>query len=132
MKGYVQNIKKQTLENEKYRKVLYTSHYSQIVLMSLEPNQEIGLETHPDNDQFLTIESGQGRAVIDDNEYMLEEGSVALVPAGAAHNIINSSDSEQLKLYTIYSPPHHKDGIEFDERGPAEASQEEFDGQTTE
>lgn len=111
MKGYSQNIEEQTEANNKYRKVLYTSKYSQLVLMSLEPKQEIGLETHQNNDQFFRIESGNGRAVIDGHEYQLSNGSAVIVPAGATHNIINESDSEPLKLYTIYSPPIIKTGL---------------------
>ncbi len=132
MKGYSQNIEEQTEANNKYRKVLYTSKYSQLVLMSLEPKQEIGLETHQNNDQFFRIESGNGRAVIDGHEYQLSNGSAVIVPAGATHNIINESDSEPHKLYTIYSPAHHKDGVEFTNKDTAEASKEEFDGETTE
>jgi mannose-6-phosphate isomerase-like protein (cupin superfamily) len=132
MKGYSQNIEEQTELNNKYRKVLYTGGHSQLVLMSLQPNQEIGLETHYDNDQFFRIESGSGKALIDDNEYQLRAGSAVLVPAGATHNIINASDTQPLKLYTIYSPAHHKDGVEFDDKASADASDEEFDGRTTE
>ncbi len=132
MKGFSQNIEKQTEANNKYRKVLYTSKYSQLVLMSLKPNQEIGLETHHKNDQFFRIESGNGKAVIDGNEYELRDGSAVVVPAGAEHNIINQSDTKSLKLYTIYSPAHHKDGVEFEEKETADASEEEFDGETTE
>ncbi|MGB9743499.1 MAG: cupin domain-containing protein, partial [Minisyncoccia bacterium] len=111
MKGYHTNIEKDTLENENFRQVLYTSKHSQLVLMSLEPNEEIGMEVHPDNDQFFRIEKGQGKCVIDGNEYELTDGAAIVVPAGAEHNVINTSLTEPLKLYTIYSPPHHKDGI---------------------
>lgn len=132
MKGFSQNIEEETLANDKYRKVLYTGKHSQLVLMSLEPNQEIGLETHSENDQFFRIEAGNGTAVVDGNTYKLQDGTALIVPAGAEHNIINDSATEALKLYTIYSPPHHRDGISFDDRETAEASDEEFDGQTTE
>lgn len=132
MKGFSQNIEEKTEANNKYREVLYTSKYSQLVVMSLKPNQEIGLETHHNNDQFFRIESGKGKAVIDGNEYQLRDGSAVIVPAGAEHNIINVSDKEPLKLYTLYSPAHHKDGVEFEEKEAADASKEEFDGQTTE
>lgn len=132
MKGFSQNIGEQTQANNKYRKVLYTSKYSQLVLMSLKPHQEIGLETHHTNDQFFRIESGSGKAVIDGNWYDICDGSAVIVPAGAEHNIINESDTEPLKLYTIYSPAHHKDGVEFTDKVTADASKEEFDGQTTE
>src|SRR4030043_3370 len=111
MKGFNTNIEKATLDNDNFRKVLYTSKHSQLVLMSLDPGQEIGMEVHRDNDQFFRFESGQGKCIIDGNEYEVTDGSAVIVPAGAQHNIINVSDSERLKLYTIYSPAHHKDGI---------------------
>ena len=132
MKGFNANIEKETLENENFRKVLYTSKHSQLVLMSLRPNEEIGMEVHPDNDQFFRFEKGQGKCIIDENEYELADGSVIVVPAGAEHNIINVSDSEDLKLYTIYSPAHHKDGIVRATKAEAEANEAEFDGLTTE
>jgi len=132
MNGFSQNIEELTRSNDKYRKVLYTGSYSQLVLMNLKPREEIGLETHHKNDQFFRIEAGQGKVIVDDNEYVVEDGSAVMVPAGAKHNVINVSDTDDLKLYTIYSPPHHKDGIEFNDLAPAEASKEEFDGQTTE
>lgn len=132
MKGYTTNIEKDTLENENYRKALYTSRYSQLVLMSLKPGEEIGEEIHPDNDQFFRFEKGQGKCVIDGNEYELKDGVAVIVPAGAQHNIINTSDTEELKLYTIYSPAHHKDGIVRKTKKEAEANEAEFDGATTE
>ena len=132
MKGFYQNIEEETLVNDNFRKVLYTGKHSQLVLMSLKPSEEIGLETHSENDQFFRIEAGNGRAIIDGNTYELHDGIAIIVPAGAEHNIINDSDTEALKLYTIYSPPHHKDGISFADKEPAEASDEEYDGQTTE
>lgn len=132
MKGFLQDIETLTRTNSKYRKVLYTSKHSQLVLMSLQPGQEIGLEIHENNDQFFRIETGQGTVIIDDNEYTVKDGSAVVVPAGAKHNIINSSDTESLKMYTIYSPPHHKEGIEFNDKTSADASDEDFDGQTTE
>lgn len=132
MNGFNSNIEKETLENQNFRRVLYTGKHSQLVLMSLLPNQEIGMEVHPDNDQFFRIEQGLGKCVIDGNEYELADGSVIVVPAGATHNVINTSDSEDLKLYTIYSPAHHKDGIVRATREEAEADGPEFDGITTE
>jgi mannose-6-phosphate isomerase-like protein (cupin superfamily) len=120
------------LENENFRKVLYTGKNSQLVLMSLKPGEEIGLEVHPENDQFFRFEKGQGRVVIDDNEYTVEDGSAIIVPAGSEHNVINISETEDLKLYTIYSPPHHKDGIIRKTKEDAEANEADFDGQTTE
>ncbi len=132
MKGYTTNIEKDTLENENYRKVLYTSEHSQLVLMSLKPGEEIGMEVHPDNDQFFRIEKGEGKCIIDGNEYDLEDGVAIVVPAGSQHNVINASDSDELKLYTIYSPAHHKDGIVRVTKAEAEAQEAEFDGVTSE
>ena len=132
MKGFNENIEKATLENENYRKVLYTSKHSQLVLMSLKPNEEIGMEVHPDNDQFFRIEKGQGKCIIDGNEYELDDGVAIVVPSGANHNVINTSENEDLKLYTIYSPAHHKDGIVRATKAEAEADSPEFDGTTTE
>ncbi|MBU0668067.1 cupin domain-containing protein [Patescibacteria group bacterium] len=132
MKGFTANIEKDTLENENFRKVLYTSKHSQLVLMSLKPNEEIGMEIHSENDQFFRFEKGQGKCIIDGNEYEVGDGSAVVVPAGANHNIINTSDTEDLKLYTIYSPAHHKDGIVRETKEIAEANEAEFDGVTTE
>ena len=132
MKGYTTNIEKDTLENENFRKVLYTSKHSQLVLMTLRPKEEIGMEVHPDNDQFFRFEKGQGKCIIDGNEYELRDGVAVVVPAGAQHNIINISDRQELKLYTIYSPAHHKDGIVRKTKEEAERNQVEFDGITSE
>jgi len=132
MKGFNANIEKETLENTNFRKVLYTGKHSQLVLMSLKPNEEIGMEVHADNDQFFRFEKGQGKCIIDGNEYNLENGSVIVVPAGAQHNIINVSGAEDLKLYTIYSPAHHKNGVVRATKEEAEADSPEFDGVTTE
>ena len=132
MKGYATNIEKATEENNNFRKVLYTAKHSQLVLMSLRPKEEIGMETHEDNDQFFRFEKGQGKCLIDGNEYEVSDGSVIIVPAGAQHNIINISDTEELKLYTIYSPAHHKDGIVRQTKEEAEADSPEFDGRITE
>jgi mannose-6-phosphate isomerase-like protein (cupin superfamily) len=132
MKGFNTNIEKGTLENKNFRRVLYTGKHSQLVLMSLRPKEEIGMETHPDNDQFFRFERGEGKCIIDGNEYALRDGSVIVVPAGAEHNVVNTSATEDLKLYTIYSPPHHKDGIVRPTKAEAEADSPEFDGVTTE
>ena len=132
MKGYFTNIEKATLENNNFRKVLYTAKHSQLVLMSLRPGEEIGMEVHPENDQFFRFEKGKGKVIIDGNEYEVSDGSAVVVPAGAEHNVINVSDSEDLKLYTIYSPPHHKDGVLRATKEEAETDSPEFDGQTTE
>jgi len=132
MKGFSNNIEQETLENENFRKVLYTGKHSQLVLMSLRPKEEIGMEVHADNDQFFRFEKGQGKAIIDGNEYELKDGVAVVIPAGAQHNIINTSDTEELKLYTIYSPAHHRDGVVHATKEQAEADDEEFDGKTTE
>ncbi len=132
MKGFNSNIEKNTLENEDFRKVLYTGKHSQLVLMCLRPNEEIGMEVHPDNDQFFRFEQGLGKCIIDGNEYEVRDGSAIVVPAGARHNIINTSDRDSLKLYTIYSPAHHKDAIVRRSKEDAEANEAEFDGVTTE
>ena len=132
MKGYTTNIEKDTLENNNFRKVLYTGKHSQLVLMSLAPKEEIGVEVHEENDQFFRFEKGQGKCVIDGNEYELKDGVAVVVPAGAEHNIINTSTTEELKIYTIYSPAHHKDGIMRATKVEAEDNEAEFDGVTTE
>ena len=134
MKGFRSNIEKDTLENDNFRKVLYTGKHSQLVLMTLQPNEEIGMEVHQDNDQFFRFEKGQGKAIIDGNEYEIKDGTAVIVPAGAQHNIINVSATDELKLYTIYSPAHHKDGVVMATKAEAEdpANEEEFDGKTTE
>ena len=132
MKGFHGNIEDQTLENNAFRKVLYTGKHSQLVLMSLLPQEEIGMEVHTDNDQFFRFEKGEGKCIIDGNEYEVADGSAIIVPAGAEHNVINTSTSESLKLYTIYMPPHHKDGIVRETKQDAMDREEEFDGQTTE
>ena len=132
MQGFTTNIEKATLENANFRKVLYTSKHSQLVLMCLQPKEEIGMEIHAGNDQFFRFEKGQGEVIIDGHEYKVEDGSAVVVPSGAEHNIINTSDTEELKLYTIYSPAHHKDGIVRVTKAEAEANDEEFDGITTE
>jgi len=132
VKGFFTNIEKDTLENENYRKVLYTSKHSQLVLMSLKPKEEIGMEVHPDNDQFFRIEKGEGKVIIDGNEYEVKDGSAVVVPVGSQHNVINTSETEELKLYTIYSPAHHKDGIVRVTKEEAEAQGAEFDDVTSE
>ena len=132
MKGYNANIEKDALENKNFRKVLYTSKYSQLVLMNLKPNEEIGMEVHPLNDQFFRFEKGEGKCVIDGNSYELSDGSVIIVPAGAEHNVINTSGVDDLKLYTIYSPAHHKDGVVRATKIEAEKDSPEFDGKATE
>ncbi len=131
MKGYTGDIEELTRSNTSFRRVLYTTKFSQLVLMSLAPREEIGEEVH-DGDQFFRFENGTGKAIIDSNEYQVSDGDVIIVPAGAKHNILNTSTTEPLKLYTIYSPPHHRDGVVHETREQATADHEEFDGKTTE
>ncbi len=131
MKGFNADIEKETLENENFRKVLYTTKRSQLVLMSLNPGEEIGMEVHPDNDQFFRFEKGAGKCIIDGHEYAVRDGSAIVVPAGAQHNVVNTSATEKLKLYTIYSPAHHRDGVVHPTKEIAEADDEEFDGRTS-
>ncbi|PIP33555.1 cupin domain-containing protein [Candidatus Falkowbacteria bacterium CG_4_10_14_0_2_um_filter_48_10] len=132
MKGFSTNIEEATLANQNFRQVLYTAKHSQLVLMSLKPGEEIGSEVHPDNDQFFRFEQGQGKCVIDGHEYEVRDGSAIVVPAGAEHNVINVSDAQTLKLYTIYSPAHHQDGIVRATKAEAEANGADFDGRTSE
>lgn len=132
MRGFNANIEEDTIDNSDFRRVLYSGKYMQLVLMSLLPNEEIGMEVHPDNDQFFRFEEGEGRVVIDENSYDVADGSVIIVPAGAKHNVINMSDSQALKLYTIYAPPHHKDGIVRVTKAEAMANEADFNGVTTE
>jgi len=132
MHGFHSNIEDDTLANTNFRKVLYTGKNSQLVLMSLRPGEEIGEEIHAENDQFFRVEQGVGKCIIDGNEYELEDGVAIIVPAGAKHNLINTSQTEDLKLYTIYSPPHHKDQIVRTTKAEAEALEEDFDGVTSE
>jgi len=132
MKGFSTDIEEATLENSNFRKVLYTSKHSQLVLMSLKPGEDIGMEVHEENDQFFRFEKGQGKCIIDGNEYNVGDGVAVVVPSGAQHNIINTSKTDYLKLYTIYSPPHHKNGIIRTTKEEAEANEAEFDGVTTE
>ena len=130
MKGYVTNIEKRAIENENFRTVLYTDKNSQLVLMSLLAGEEIGAEVH-DVDQFLRVEKGAGTALVNDISYSIADGSVIIVPAGTKHNIINSG-SGSMKLYTLYMPPHHRDGVIHKTKAEAEADTEHFDGKTTE
>ncbi|MEK7175996.1 MAG: cupin domain-containing protein [Patescibacteria group bacterium] len=131
-KGFKGNIEKLTLENNDFRRVLYTGERSQLVLMSLKPKEEIGMEVHEDNDQFFRFEKGQGKVTIDNTVYDVSDGDAVIVPRGAEHNVVNASDTEPLKLYTIYSPAHHADGIVRKTREEAVSNEAEFDGKTTE
>lgn len=132
LKGYVVDIEKETKKNTDFRRVLYTGKYSQLVLMSIKPGEEIGEETHEDVDQFFRFEEGEGKVIIDGVEHRVKDGNGVIVPAGARHNVINTSKLVNLKLYTIYSPPEHQDGVVRHTKKEAMASEEHFDGQTTE
>jgi len=131
MKGYVINIEKASEENNNFRKVLYTAKNSQLVVMSLKPGEEIGEEVHT-LDQFIRVEKGEGKAVLDGVEHEIKDGYAVVIPAGARHNIINTSDDEEMKLYTIYSPPEHRDGVIHPTKADAMAEEEHFDGRTSE
>jgi mannose-6-phosphate isomerase-like protein (cupin superfamily) len=130
MKGFVQNIEDITVENNAFRRVLYTARNCQLVVMALKPKEEIGMEIHK-LDQFFRVEEGTGEAVLDGVRTAISAGFAVLVPAGANHNIINSGDVP-LKLYTLYAPPNHRDGVVHRTRDEAEADNEHFDGKTTE
>ncbi|MBP9822111.1 MAG: cupin domain-containing protein [Candidatus Pacebacteria bacterium] len=132
MKGYITNIEQDSIDNNNFRKVLYTSKNSQLVLMSLQPNEDIGEEIHH-LDQFIRCEAGQGKAILDGVEHEVKDGTAIVVPAGAKHNIINTSSDSQMKLYTVYSPANHRDGVVHVTKADALADEEEhFDGTTTE
>ena len=130
MKGFVQDIEQIAVENNEFRRVLYTARHCQLVVMALRPGEEIGMEVH-DVDQFFRVEEGAGEAVIDGVRSALQSGSAVVVPAGARHNIVNTGP-KALKLYTLYAPPHHKDGTVHHTRADAEVDHEHFDGATTE
>ncbi|MBI2447970.1 cupin domain-containing protein [Candidatus Microgenomates bacterium] len=131
MKGYVVNIEKESLANENFRKVLYTAPHSQLVVMSLKVGEEIGEEVHT-LDQFIRVEAGEGKAVLNDVEHPLTDGSAVVIPEGVKHNIVNTSNDVELKLYTIYSPAEHKDGTIHPTKVDAMTNEEHFDGKTTE
>ncbi|MBD3366305.1 cupin domain-containing protein [candidate division WWE3 bacterium] len=124
MKNYIDNIENQTLDNTNFRKVLFTGEHSQLVVMSLEPSENIGMEVHPDVDQFIRIEEGKGKAILDGEEYALEDDFAVVITAGTEHDIVNVSDKEPLKLYTIYSPPNHPDGTVHKDKAEADAYEE--------
>jgi len=129
-KGYKDNIESLTTSNENFRRVLYTGAHCQLVLMSLLPNEDIGFEVHEENDQFFRFESGEGKVIINETIYEVKDGDAVIVPSGAKHNVI--AGEKGLKLYTIYSPAHHKDGVVRMTKAEAEANGPEFDGILTE
>lgn len=130
MKGYIGDIEKETKDNNNFRKVLYTSKNSQLVVMCIQPGDEIGEEVH-DLDQFIRIEDGKAKAILNDVEYEIEDDYAVVIPAGVKHNVVNTGD-EPLKLYTVYSPPEHRDGVIHATREQAMEDEEHFDGKTTE
>jgi len=127
--GYIDNIDKVTVANDDFRRTLYTGKYLQLVLMTLQPGEEIGSEIHEDHDQFFRIEEGEGEVHIDGKVTRIEDDFAVIVPAGALHNVVNTGD-RPLRLYTIYSPPEHKEGTVHATK--ADEQEEHFDGQTTE
>lgn len=132
MRGFVTNIEAESINNEDFRRVLYTAKHSQLVVMSLPPGEEIGMEVH-DLDQFIRCEKGQGKVLLEDGfAHEFSDGWIVLVPEGLYHNIVNTSKTEDLKLYTLYSPPHHKDKVVHATKEDAEKDEEDFDGATTE
>ena len=122
MKGYFGNIEKETLENENYRKVLFTGPQSQLVVMSLQPGEEIGEEIHDDHDQFIRIEQGEAKVIIDEEVRVLKEDEATIIPAGSKHNAVNTSKNKELKLYTIYSPAEHPEGTVFKTKAEADVA----------
>lgn len=131
VKGFVKDIEKLTLKNDNFRRVLYTTKNCQLVIMSLKPKEEIGTETHKSADQFFRVEAGSGELVLNGVRTAIRAGFAIIIPSGATHNIINTGNT-QLKLYTIYVPPVHRDGVIHHTRKDAEADDEHFDGKTTE
>lgn len=132
MRGFHANIEQLTTDNTDFRHVLYTAKHTQLVLMCLRPGEEIGMEIHANNDQFFRFEAGTGKVVIDGNEYEVTNGSAIIVPSGAEHNVINTSTTDNLKMYTLYSPPHHQDGLVRPTKEDADLHGVDFDGVTTE
>lgn len=124
MKGYIANIEQRTLENENFREVLFTDARVQLVVMSINPSEDIGEEVH-NLDQFIRVEEGEGKAVLDGVEHVISDGSVVIVPEGVRHNIINTSTSDSMKLYTLYVPPQHRDGTIHKTKAEAEADEED-------
>ncbi len=125
MKGFVGNIEEKTLANAYFREVLYTGQHAQLVVMSLKPGEEIGMEVHPQVDQFFRFEQGEGKVIIDGEESVVKDKFAVIVPAGSQHNVINTSQTEDLKLYTIYSPPNHPEGTIHKTKADAMAAEKE-------
>lgn len=125
MTGYLQNIEELTLKNQNFRQVLFTGQHAQLVVMAIQPGEDIGREVHAITDQFLRVEAGEGKLIINGEEHAVKDGDAFIVPAGSEHNVINISETEPLKLYTIYSPPHHKDGVIHQTKADAMADEDD-------
>jgi mannose-6-phosphate isomerase-like protein (cupin superfamily) len=128
MSGYSINIEEKTLTGNNFREVLYTTQRSQLVIMTLQPNEEIGMEHHTGHDQFIRVEAGQGVAILDGEKHALEDGVAVVIPAGTEHNVINTSTSEPLRLYTLYTPPEHPDGIVHKTKAEADEYEKQHHG----
>lgn len=128
MSNYIKNIEAETLANEYFRSVIYTDARMQLVLMAIQPNENIPKETHKDVDQFIRIEQGEGKAILNGEEFLLEDGGVIIIPKGTEHEIVNTSSTNPLKLYTIYTPPEHAEGTVHKTRSEAIAAEEHYEG----
>lgn len=126
MKGYKGNIEEITIANTNFRQVVFTSQHQQLVVMSIKPKGEIGTEIHEIVDQFLRIEQGKGELILDGEKVEVGDGDAFIVPAGVEHNVVNTSETEDLKIYTVYSPPHHKDGVIHKTQEEAEADTTDY------
>lgn len=124
MKGFHANIESETTENNNFRKVLFTGNHSQLVLMTLQPGEEIGSEVHNENDQFFRFEEGEGKVIVESEEVLVKDGDAVVIPSGTKHNVVNMSQSEPLKMYTIYSPAHHPDGTIHATKAEADKAEE--------
>lgn len=128
MSGYSIDIEKKTLENSNFREVLYTAPNLQLVVMTLKPGEEIGMETHEHGDQFFRVEAGEGEAILDGERHKLVDGSIVIIPQKVEHNIVNTSADKDLKVYTIYTPPEHRDGVVHKTKAEADADDEHYEG----
>lgn len=126
--GYIDNIDKVTVANDDFRRTLYTGKYLQLVLMTLQPGEEIGMEHHEGHDQFIRVEAGEGVAILDGERHALEDGVAVVIPAGTEHNVINTSQSEPMRLYTLYTPPEHPDGIVHATKAEADEYEKQHHG----
>ena len=128
MSGYSIDIEKKTIENSNFREVLYTAPNLQLVVMTLKPGEEIGMETHEHGDQFFRVEAGEGEAILDGETHKLYDGAIVIIPEKVEHNIVNTSADKALKVYTIYTPPEHRDGVVHKTKAEADADDEHYEG----